>query len=272
MNCPFLSFCGKVSSDGGETKQRSVGFDTTISSEHTGIPLWLTKCYCATVLPEKQLSVLGVPLWLTKCVNSTLYTPVTDPCNVYTLHFSVYPCTFFSLATVPETQPSVLGIPVYPSDWPNATVLQLLLYQRHKHQFCWAYSWLTKYNCTLYTHVTATVLLAQSSGGIPMWMTKYYCSGVQLLPLLLCYRHCHLFSACPVLTTVTVLWKENNLLLHHNPWYLFYCYYISIAHEQYVGIANTVLVGNCMVAYCPTIPASYHLALTRPLVWGESNQ
>ena len=170
MTCSFLCFCGKVSSDGGETKQRSVGFDTTISSGHTGIPLWLTKCYCAT---------------------------------------------------------------------------QLLLYQRGNHQF-WEYSWLTKYYCTLYKHVTATVLLAQSSGGIPMWMTKYYCSGVQLLPLLLCYRHCHLFSACPVLTTVTVLWKENNLLLHHNPWYILY---ISISHSV------LVLVGNCMVAFSPTISA-----------------
>ena len=74
------------------------------------------------------------------------------------------------------------------------------------------------------------------------------------VPLLLCYRHYHLFSACPVLISVIVLWKENNLLLHHNPWYIFYCHYISIAHEQYVGIGRKLY--GCI--YCPTIPVTLH--------------
>ena len=147
------------------------------------------------------------------------------------------------------TRPSVPSIPVYPSDWPNATVLQLLLCQRHNYQ-SWACSWLTKYYCTLYKHVAATVSLAQSSVlGTPYpcdWpnttvLVFSYCTrgtpGTNV-PLPLCYRHYHLFSACPVLTTLIVLWKENNLLLHHNPWYIFYCHYISIAHEQYVGIGR----------------------------------
>ena len=93
------------------------------------------------------------------------------------------------------TRPSVLSIPVYPSDWPNATVLQLLLYQRQTNisPGQWACSWLTKYYCTLYKHVTATLLLAQPSVlGIPMWLTNCYCATLHLL---LYQSHNHPFWA-----------------------------------------------------------------------------
>ena len=192
MNCSFLCFCGKVSSDGGETKQRSVGFDTTISSEHTGIPLWLTKCYCATVVtvPEAQLSVLG--MLLTDQI--LLYTVQTCYCysvigtTISSGHTHVTDqllLCYFTLVTIPESQPSVLSI---------LLTDQILPY----------------YVRTFATSPQISVL------GIVMTYQKlqWYCTTIPM-----CY------TATIICSSHFVTLK--NLLLRHNPWYILYCHYMS---------------------------------------------